>query len=81
MRPGSVQFLREIAVSLVPRAIGRGVARGEDVAQRSAKNLTDDRTGRWDCKISSRSNYSYGRRPGMSEQIFIVGQQVAPPLG
>ena len=36
MRPGSVQLLREIAVSLVPRAIGRGVARGEDVAQRSA---------------------------------------------
>ena len=36
MRPGSVQFLREIAVSLVPRAIGRGVARGEDAAQRSA---------------------------------------------
>ena len=81
MRPGSVQFLREIAVSLVPRAIGRGVARGEDVAQRSAKNLTDDRTGRWDCKISSRSNYSYGRRQGMSEQIFILRQQFAPPLG
>ena len=36
MRPGSVQFLREIAVSLVPRAIGRGVAQGEDAAQGSA---------------------------------------------
>ena len=77
----SAQNPREMVGTLVPRAIGGGVAGRCEREGRSRDLLTVERIGRRDCKISSRSNYPYGRRQGMSEQIFIVRQQFAPPLG
>ena len=48
---------------------------------RLREDLTSSRFRRWICKISSRSDYPYDRRPGMSERILIVGQQSRPPPG
>ena len=77
----SRQNLRENACPLVPRAIGGGVAERCEREGRLREILTEERIGRRDCKISSRSNYPYGRRPGMSEQIFILRVKSGPPPG
>ena len=66
---------------LVPRALGGGVAGGCEREGRLCQILTKERIGRRDWKISSRSNYPYGRRPGMSEQIFITAVKSGPPPG
>ena len=77
----TVPNLREIAGTLVPRAFAEGVAGGCEREGRLCQILTKERFERRDCKISSRSNYSYGRRPGMFERIFMVRVKSGPPPG
>ena len=66
-------------VRLVPRAIGGGVAGGCEREGRLCQILTKEIIRRRDWKISSRSDYPYGQRPGMSEQIFITAVKSGPP--
>ena len=68
--------------SKVTRAAFPGRRRGSmNVLQPSRRirlreNLTSSRFRRWICKISSRSDYPYDRRLGMSEQMFNVPVEV-----